>query len=57
MNDTVLIELRSEELPPKSLNLLSEAFADGVFFRPQSAGIRCCGQRVHAPTPRLGGSR
>jgi glycyl-tRNA synthetase beta chain len=31
MNDTVLIELRSEELPPKSLNLLSEAFADGVF--------------------------
>ncbi|MBN8497445.1 glycine--tRNA ligase subunit beta [Accumulibacter sp.] len=31
MNDTVLIELRTEELPPKSLRLLSEAFADAVF--------------------------
>ncbi|WP_291993874.1 glycine--tRNA ligase subunit beta [Candidatus Accumulibacter sp. ACC003] len=31
MNDTVLIELRTEELPPKSLKLLSEAFAEGVF--------------------------
>lgn len=31
MNDTVLIELRTEELPPKSLKLLSEAFADTVF--------------------------
>ena len=31
MNDTLLIELRSEELPPKSLKLLSEAFADAVF--------------------------
>ncbi|MBK7673606.1 MAG: glycine--tRNA ligase subunit beta [Candidatus Accumulibacter sp.] len=31
MNDTVLIELRSEELPPKSLKPLSEAFAESVF--------------------------
>jgi glycyl-tRNA synthetase beta chain len=31
MNDTVLIELRTEELPPKSLRQLSEAFADTVF--------------------------
>jgi glycyl-tRNA synthetase beta chain len=31
MNDTVLIELRTEELPPKSLRQLSEAFADAVF--------------------------
>ena len=31
MNDTVLIELRTEELPPKSLRLLSESFADAVF--------------------------
>ncbi|MEF8754666.1 MAG: glycine--tRNA ligase subunit beta [Accumulibacter sp.] len=31
MNDTILIELRTEELPPKSLKLLSEAFADAVF--------------------------
>ena len=31
MNDTILIELRSEELPPKSLKSLSEAFAEAVF--------------------------
>ena len=31
MNDTLLIELRTEELPPKSLRQLSEAFADAVF--------------------------
>ncbi|MCM8613877.1 glycine--tRNA ligase subunit beta [Accumulibacter sp.] len=31
MNETILIELRTEELPPKSLKLLSEAFADAVF--------------------------
>jgi glycyl-tRNA synthetase beta chain len=31
MNDTILIELRTEELPPKSLKLLSEAFAEAVF--------------------------
>jgi len=31
MNDTLLIELRSEELPPKSLKMLSEAFAEVVF--------------------------
>lgn len=30
MNDTLLIELRTEELPPKSLKQLSEAFADAV---------------------------
>jgi glycyl-tRNA synthetase beta chain len=30
MNATLLIELRTEELPPKSLKSLSEAFADGV---------------------------
>jgi glycyl-tRNA synthetase beta chain len=31
MNETILIELRSEELPPKSLKSLSEAFAEAVF--------------------------
>ncbi|HRD89618.1 MAG: glycine--tRNA ligase subunit beta [Candidatus Accumulibacter sp.] len=31
MNETILIELRTEELPPKSLKLLSEAFAEAVF--------------------------
>ena len=30
MTETLLIELLSEELPPKSLNALSVAFADGV---------------------------
>jgi glycyl-tRNA synthetase beta chain len=31
MNPSLLIELRTEELPPKSLKALSEAFANGVF--------------------------
>jgi glycyl-tRNA synthetase beta chain len=31
MNNSLLIELRTEELPPKSLKALSEAFANGVF--------------------------
>jgi glycyl-tRNA synthetase beta chain len=31
MNDSLLIELRTEELPPKSLQALSESFADAVF--------------------------
>ncbi|WP_301102400.1 glycine--tRNA ligase subunit beta [Propionivibrio sp.] len=31
MNNSLLIELRTEELPPKSLKALSEAFASGVF--------------------------
>ena len=29
--ETLLIELRTEELPPKSLNLLGETFANGIF--------------------------
>ena len=31
MNNSLLIELRTEELPPKSLKALSESFAAGVF--------------------------
>ena len=31
MNNSLLIELRTEELPPKSLKALSESFASGVF--------------------------
>ncbi|MDS4053870.1 glycine--tRNA ligase subunit beta [Accumulibacter sp.] len=31
MSETLLIELRTEELPPKSLKTLSEAFAEAIF--------------------------
>ena len=31
MNGSVLIELRTEELPPKALSLLGEAFKDEIF--------------------------
>jgi hypothetical protein len=48
MNDTVLIELRSEELPPKSLKTCSPKPSPTAFFPPSSAGVRCRGQRVHA---------
>jgi glycyl-tRNA synthetase beta subunit len=56
MNDTVLIELRTEELPPKSLNLLSEAFADAVFsaLRAQEFALRTACAR---PTRRRAGWR
>jgi hypothetical protein len=46
MNDTVLIELRCEELPPKSLKP-SPKPSPTAFFPPSSAGVRR-GQRVHA---------
>ena len=36
MKDALLIELRTEELPPKSLKALSEAFADTVFSALQA---------------------
>jgi glycyl-tRNA synthetase beta chain len=39
MNDTVLIELRCEELPPKSLKTLSEAFAGSVFTALAAQGF------------------
>ena len=31
MNNSLLIELRTEELPPKSLKALSDSFANSVF--------------------------
>jgi glycyl-tRNA synthetase beta subunit len=47
MNDTVLIELRTEELPPKSLKALSEPLPRSVFaalaaqgFAPPTASAR-----------------
>ncbi len=39
MNDTLLIELRTEELPPKSLKLLSESFANAVFAALKEQGF------------------
>ncbi len=39
MKDTILIELRTEELPPKSLKHLSEAFAEAVFAALRAGGF------------------
>jgi len=39
MNDTLLIELRTEELPPKSLKVLSESFANAVFAALKEQGF------------------
>ncbi len=39
MRDTLLIELLTEELPPKSLSRLNEAFANGVFSALKEQGF------------------
>ena len=38
-NDDLLIELRTEELPPKSLERLSAAFADGIYASLKERGF------------------
>jgi glycyl-tRNA synthetase beta chain len=53
MTDTLLIELLTEELPPKSLSELSEAFAAGVYRRLLTDGFLVDGSAVDAAaTPR-----
>ena len=46
-----LVELGTEELPPKSLHLLERAFATGIRAGLQSAGLTC-GELVSFATPR-----
>ena len=36
MNQTLLVELLTEELPPKALAKLGAAFAAGIVQRPES---------------------
>jgi glycyl-tRNA synthetase beta chain len=38
-SDTLLIEVFTEELPPKSLRRLGDAFSDGIFTSLKSAGL------------------
>ncbi|HNC17314.1 MAG TPA: glycine--tRNA ligase subunit beta [Accumulibacter sp.] len=53
MNDTLLIELRTEELPPKSLRNLSEAFADAVSAALQANQLLTAGSQCQPyATPR-----
>jgi len=53
MRGTLLIELLTEELPPKSLRTLSETFAQGVFTALKEQGF-CTAESVCTPfaTPR-----
>ena len=39
MNATLLIELLTEELPPKALRQLEEALRDGIVARIDAAGL------------------
>ena len=39
MRDTLLVELLTEELPPKSLQNLGHAFAEGICRRLQELGF------------------
>ena len=52
MQDTLLIELRTEELPPKSLNTLGQAFASGIFEELKKRGFAADGSFTAYATPR-----
>jgi glycyl-tRNA synthetase beta chain len=54
-NDSLLIELRTEELPPKSLERLSQAFADGVYDSLKEQGFLApdSAQQIFATPRRL----
>ena len=52
MQDTLLIELRTEELPPKSLNTLGQAFASGIFEELKKRGFVADGGFTAYATPR-----
>ncbi len=53
MNETLLIELCTEELPPKSLSTLSDALAQGVFAALQAQQLLTADSRCQAyATPR-----
>src|SRR4249920_3145480 len=53
MHDALLIELLTEELPPKSLQALADAFAERVFALLKEDGLAIEGSRYEAfATPR-----
>ncbi|MFN0039164.1 MAG: glycine--tRNA ligase subunit beta [Burkholderiales bacterium] len=53
MSATLLVELSTEELPPKALRTLGEAFASGIFTSLQASGLLETGSAVRAfATPR-----
>ncbi|MFN0040386.1 MAG: glycine--tRNA ligase subunit beta, partial [Burkholderiales bacterium] len=53
MSATLLVELFTEELPPKALRTLGEAFASGIFISLQASGLLGAGSAVRAfATPR-----
>jgi len=49
----LLIEIGTEELPPKSLQRLSQAFTSGVRSRLEQAGLECSGAQSFATPRRL----
>ncbi|MCL4470771.1 MAG: glycine--tRNA ligase subunit beta [Gammaproteobacteria bacterium] len=52
MQDTLLIELLTEELPPKSLNTLGQVFASGIFEELKKRGFVADGGFTAYATPR-----
>ena len=55
--DTLLVELRTEELPPKSLKRLGEAFLEHLLKSLVDSGFADAGAgpRLLAPPPRRAG--
>ena len=54
---TLIVELLTEELPPKALKRLGEAFAEGIVSRPERPRLPDAGERHRRLTRRRGGSR
>jgi glycyl-tRNA synthetase beta chain len=46
MNQNLLIELQAEELPPKALSSLSQAFAQGLFKSLEQQGLLSSGSKL-----------
>ncbi|WP_319380204.1 glycine--tRNA ligase subunit beta [Thiomicrorhabdus sp.] len=53
MKDAFLVEIGTEELPPKALKGLSQAFADGIVAGLQEAELQFDGLKVYAAPRRL----
>ena len=50
----LLIEVFTEELPPKSLRRLGEAFSDGIATSLKTAGLLSSSSKINSfATPRL----
>ena len=53
-NENLLIEIGTEELPPKALKTLAQSFQDGMVQALNEAGLQFADIHYHAAPRRLG---